>query len=422
MSLPIRHLPVFQNWDCHVCGNCCKEYIVTITPEERARIEQQPWEGDEVVGGHPLFRKVGPYWARRDQLNLRPDGSCVFLSESGRCRIHERFGYAAKPLPCRLFPFVLVPLGDHWRVGMRFACPSTAANKGRNIPQHSDALREFANELALREGLDKTPGKQQRPPLLKKGQRVAWADLLRFVQALVQIVRDPNDRIERRIRKGIALADLCRQARFDQVSGNRLGEFLQMLRISLEEEVPLEPALVAEPRRIGRLLFRQVAAIFTRKDRGPDKGLPQRHRLALMLAAWKFARGQGKVPRLHAKMAEATFEEIERTRVALTPEAEKTLERYYVIKIDSLQFCGAAQFGLPFWEGLELLFLTFPIVLWLVRILYHLPPEEAVCQALTIVDDHFGYNRVLSSSRQRLVLNLLTRSGDLSRLVAWYSR
>ncbi|HEV8058472.1 MAG TPA: YkgJ family cysteine cluster protein, partial [Gemmataceae bacterium] len=158
MSLPIRHLPVFQNWDCHVCGSCCKEYVVAITPEERARIEAQSWEGDEVVGGRPLFRKIGRFWSRQDTLNHREDGSCVFLSEAGRCRIHERFGYAAKPLPCRLFPFALVPVGDHWRVSLRFACPSTAANKGRNITLHADSLKGFADELATREGFARSPG------------------------------------------------------------------------------------------------------------------------------------------------------------------------------------------------------------------------------------------------------------------------
>ena len=35
MSFPIRHLPVLQNWDCHVCGTCCKEYQVEVSPEEK---------------------------------------------------------------------------------------------------------------------------------------------------------------------------------------------------------------------------------------------------------------------------------------------------------------------------------------------------------------------------------------------------
>src|SRR6516162_6903964 len=140
MALPILHLPVVQNWDCHVCGTCCKEYQVPVTDEERRRLEDQGWASDPEIGGRPLFKKRGPWWSRRYYLNHRPDGSCVFLSEQGRCRVHERFGYETKPLPCRLFPFVLVPTGDHWSVGVRFACPSAALNKGRAVPEHQADL------------------------------------------------------------------------------------------------------------------------------------------------------------------------------------------------------------------------------------------------------------------------------------------
>jgi len=185
MSLPVRHLPVLQNWDCHVCGSCCKEYLVTITDEERKRILSQEWDGDPVIAGLPLFKKRGPWWRRRYQLNHRSDGSCVFLSPEGRCRIHERFGYETKPLPCRLFPFVLIPAGDHWRVGIRFACPSAASNKGRPTKAHDDSLRRFASELAVREGLEITPAGFRQPlPRLQVGQRLEWPDLLRFVRTL----------------------------------------------------------------------------------------------------------------------------------------------------------------------------------------------------------------------------------------------
>src|SRR5262249_10900830 len=126
MSLPIRTLPVLQNWDCHVCGTCCKEYQVTVSDDERRRIEAQGWDRATDLGGLARFVRRGWLWMRRYTLNHGADGSCVFLSENGRCRIHERHGYEAKPLPCRLFPFVLVPTSDHWRVGMRFACPSAA--------------------------------------------------------------------------------------------------------------------------------------------------------------------------------------------------------------------------------------------------------------------------------------------------------
>src|SRR5208282_2149874 len=101
MSLPIRHLPVIQNWDCHVCGNCCKEYVVTITDEERQRIEAQGWDGDPELGGMPPVIKSGPWWSRQYRLNHREDGSCVFLTEDGRCRIHAKYGFETKPLACR---------------------------------------------------------------------------------------------------------------------------------------------------------------------------------------------------------------------------------------------------------------------------------------------------------------------------------
>jgi len=419
----IRHLPVVQNWDCHVSGCCCKEYQVTLTDEERRRIEAQGWDSQTDLGGLPPFIKSGPWWKRRYQLTGRGDGSCVFLSDQGRCRIHERFGYEAKPLPCRLFPFVLVPVADHWRVGLRFACPSAAANKGRPLPEHDDALKDFAAELAVREGLQAAhAGAIVRAPALQGRQRVEWPDLLRFVQALQTILNTRRDRLERRVRKWLALANLCRQARFDEVTGGRLVEFLNLLAASVEAETPANPKALKPPSWIGRLLFRQALALFTRKDQGPNRGSATGSRLALLAAASRFALGRGTVPRLHAWLPETTFERIEAATGSLPEEAEQILERYYAIKLGSIQFCGSAYFGLSFWDGLEALCLTFPVILWTARSFADLPRTEAVLRALSIVDDHFGFNRMLATQRQRLSTRFLVRLHELEKLIAWYSR
>jgi lysine-N-methylase len=422
MPPPIRHLPVVQNWDCHVCGTCCKEYLVTLSDEERQKIEAHDWSNDPVVGGRPLFSKSGPWWNRRYHLNHREDGSCVFLSEEGRCRIHERFGYATKPLPCRLFPFVLVPTGDHWRVGVRFACPSAADNKGRAVSAHEPALKEFAVELARREGLQPQPEGIIPPPRLQRGQRVDWSDLLRFVSPLLVLLRDRNDRLELRWRKCLALANLCREARFTDVKGKRLDEFLDLLVAGLPDEVPTDPTKVAAPNWVGRILFRQAVALFTRKDHGPNRGIARQGRLALLAAAWRFARGTGPLPRMHALIPETTFEQIEAASIPLSPAAEAILERYYTIKVESVQFCGPSNFHHPFWEGLEMLALTLPIIRWVSRALTNLSETDAIARALTIVDDHFGFNRVLRSRRQRVSFNILARTGELQKLLAWYGK
>ena len=43
-------------------------------------------------------------------------------------------------------------------------------------------------------------------------------------------------------------------------------------------------------------------------------------------------------------------------------------------------------------------------------------------KALTVVDDHFGFNKILATYRQRTGFRILARQGELARLIAWYSR
>lgn len=423
MAFPLRHLPVVQNWDCHVTGTCCKEYLVTVTDEERKRIAAQGWDPETDLGGHEAFRRSGPVWARRYHLNHRADGSCVFLSDQGRCRIHERHGYETKPLPCRLFPFVLVPAGDHWRVGLRYACPSAAANKGRALPEHNAELAVFAAQLAQRENLQPRPdGSLAAPPRLDNGQRLGWPDLLLIVESLLSLLRNRRDSLERRWRKCLALSGQLRQIRFEQLQGAGLGDTLRLLETAVDGETPAIPHQLPAPSWVGRVLFRQAAALYTRKDHGPNRGMAGQGRIALFQAALRFARGTGPVPRMHRLIPEASFAQAEEPRGALNNQAEEVLERYYAIKVGSLQFCGAASFGLPFWEGLDALALTLPVILWVSRLYRDIPREEAVTRALTIVDDHFGFNRVLATLRQRLSFQILARRGELARLIAWYSR
>src|SRR5262245_14959672 len=305
MPMPVRSLPVLQKWDCRGCTDCCREYAVHVTDEERTRIEGQGWADDPAVGGRVLFEK-----AKGGGMKLAhgPDGACVFLDEAGRCRIHAKFGPEAKPLACRVYPFVLVPVGDHWRVGLRFACPSAAEDFGRPLSAHQTDLQAYANALERRENV---AARSADPPPLQAGQAVTWSDLFRFAQALRQLVRDRSAPLERRLRKCLALAALCRKARFDKVNGPRLGEFLEVVGNAIEAEVPADAAAVPPPSWVGRVLFRQAAALYARKDTGRHRGISARGRVALLGAAWRFARGAGRVPRVHSLMPETTFDAAE---------------------------------------------------------------------------------------------------------------
>src|SRR5436305_246132 len=131
---------------------------------------------------------------------------------------------------------------------------------------------------------------------------------------------------------------------------------------------------------------------------------------------------RGTVPRIHAWLPEITFEEIEASASALSPAVEQTLERYYRVKIESMQFCGVAHFGMSFWDGFEALALTLPAILWLMRALAPLSREEAAVRALGMVDHNFGFFGALGGVRQRVAQCVLVQRGELDRLIGWYSR
>lgn len=418
MPLPVRSLPVVQNWDCHGCSHCCRTYHVRVTDEEEKRIEGQGWEADPAVNDVERVvydRRAGGY-----RLNHRADGACVFLGPDNRCRIHAKFGPGGKPLACRLYPFVFTPAGDHWRIGVRFACPSAAKNKGRPLDRHAAELKEYAGLLeAGRSAAELATS----PPPLGPGQAVDWPDLHRFARAVTGLVAADGP-IEKNLRTVLALAAVCRRAKFETVTGAKLNEFLGLITPAVAEEVPAAAA-VPRPGWVGRTVFRQVVALYARKDIGHDKGeMARRGVLARAAAAWRFARGTGRVPKLHGLIPETTFAAAEEPAGPLSAESERLLTRYYRVKTESLQFCGPANFRMGFWDGLDALVLTFPAVMWLSRVLAAggRPRDEAVHLALRIVDDNFGFNPLLGAARQVWSLRLLDAKGELPKLVAWYTR
>jgi lysine-N-methylase len=111
-------IPPIQNWSCHGCTDCCRNHLlVQLLPEDKQRIEKQGWTpADGVDPGSMIVAEDGQF-----RLGHQSDGACVFLDPSGRCRIHAKFGEAAKPLACRFYPLVVHPAGQKLVVGLRFS-------------------------------------------------------------------------------------------------------------------------------------------------------------------------------------------------------------------------------------------------------------------------------------------------------------
>ena len=140
MTLPIRIPPVVERWDCRGCGRCCRTVLVSLGEEDVARLRSQRWDQHPEFRGVPVMVRQS-WWRKGYRLATTRRNECVFLTPEKRCRIHELYGEAAKPLLCRLFPFQLTPLGDYANVTLRRHCPSAAADLGRTMEEHLPAAR-----------------------------------------------------------------------------------------------------------------------------------------------------------------------------------------------------------------------------------------------------------------------------------------
>lgn len=420
-TVSLTMLPVIQRWDCHTCGSCCKEYQVRLSPDEAARVVALAGEMSQELGGLAPVRKVGRF-SPSFFLNNTGDGSCVFLGEGGRCKLHERHGYESKPLPCRLFPWVLIPQGAKWTVGVRFACPSAAENRGRPMPAHTPELEAFAAELVAREGICRQPdGSWTGPPLFSGRQRATWAQFDLVRRTLLEGLENSASLTETLVRalRWIGLLKSVRQVELLDLPA--FGELGAILWNQTGVDFPAVAARPVErPDSLARLLFRQCAAVHTRKDHGPKQGVARRGPISRLSAILRFSAGAGKVPRLHGWMPDAMFEDAELPGFQWDQDCGEILKRYYRIKINAGQFAGNVHYRMSVCDGFASLAMTYPIICWITRLGKAPQSRENLIKAISIVDDHFGFNRVLGGLSQRVFLSVLAGSGRLEQLIRWY--
>ena len=100
-----------MNFACQRCGACCriKDGIVRVSEAEISRIAAYLGvsEADFIARETDLAPD-----RKTLMLKSQADGSCVYLTDDNRCRIHD-----VKPDKCRTFPF------EWMNVDSRDVCP-----------------------------------------------------------------------------------------------------------------------------------------------------------------------------------------------------------------------------------------------------------------------------------------------------------
>jgi lysine-N-methylase len=421
-------LPVFQHFDCHSCGHCCRDAVVNVTSAERDAVVAAGWE--ERMSGETLFVDYRFGGRRLIRIAQRAGGQCIFLAEDGRCRLHAETGLATKPLACRLYPFVPVPGVGSIRLDMRFDCPSVAANRGRSLSTKRSEVAALARETNV---------EIEAGVLAWGGLRLTAEEADALVAAFDACLTERKLALRRRIAAAAHLLDLLLTIRPGRVRGKQFAELMQLLIADAIEQAR-ESAVQAAPvlRGGGRgslassrtqRLFRQWLFLHTIADDAAELACGPLERLR---RSWRrygqsrcFAAGEGVVPRVRADWPVMTFEQL----AAIAPPDDEALEpliRAMRVKLQAHAFAGPAYFGYDLLPGLTALMLLPALVGWMARVQavcggHNAVSADDLLEGLRQVHRTFAVSPVFARISERLRLRALAGPGVTAALGAIYS-
>jgi lysine-N-methylase len=415
MTLPIHIPAVVERWDCHGCGLCCRAVIVPLSDEDVARLRSQHWDQ------HPDYRRVRimvrqGLWKPRYRLALNKQNECVFLTPERRCRIHELYGEAEKPLLCRMFPFQLVPLEKFAHVTLRRHCPSAAADQGHTLKEQLPTLRELARKQP-------PVGAPTAPPALIPQRRGSWNEFLGVAERLERMMLDQRFPLVRRLAHGLKFCDLLETCRLHRLSSERLHDLLEMLENSALDEAGALFRQRRPPGLAGSLLFRQTVLEYVRLH--PKYIIRQswRERWRLIVLAAAFARGRGRLPAIHPCFPPNTFEALDEPLGSLPADVLRPLEAYFEAAAASKQYAVLSRRQWSLVESFRALALSYAVAMWMLRLSSGpRPPETADVAGVVGAIDRGQSYAALAGRRHRSRTASLARLGELPRLVAWYAR
>lgn len=383
--------------------------FIEVTPEEKARIEKQGWTPSEGVDPSAMIVPHGATF----RLGHRADGACVFLDGS-KCRIHSRFGEAAKPRACRLFPLAFQPCGNKLLAGLRFSCPSAAANAGPPLTGQTAELRVLAG-LVVPENFGDIPA-----PSIAGNAPLDWPDFLRFVSRLDDILVQCQP-LAAGLRACLRWLALIRSAQFDQITGPEANDILAALTKSAIEEARKRPG---PPTGLGWMLFRSHLSNYIRTDTVADINASPRRRLVLLLNLVRFVAGL-KVA-LDGQDRPIVWTETLGSFGPVPADAEAILTRFFRFKIQTLHFCGSGYYGMSLMEGFWHLALLYPVILWLARRQALSEGRRNIAapdilRAIQLADHPHGYSPALDRAAARRIVRILHHRGEIQRLGALFS-
>jgi Fe-S-cluster containining protein len=191
----------WARFGCTMCGSCCGGHNVgPVSPQILEGLAEvaDDLENDitrERFSEKGLFFGLPTGPRESSAMCHAASGSCVFLDDGGRCRIHARLGGDKKPLPCRVFPWELVVTPTGVRVAVQRECRDFSAATAGHQPLISEACTDGGEVETLVNALASAGGLPSAKPIpvLRGAELDTWADYERLEDELLGVVASGTD-------------------------------------------------------------------------------------------------------------------------------------------------------------------------------------------------------------------------------------
>ncbi len=411
-----------QQYTCKQCARACRTFLVPLRMGEAQAIGKlRDWRGE--LGVSELFVKNKQVRPAGQVLAKQANGRCVFLGDDNLCEIHRHHGYQAKPLACRLYPFVLSPVAGRLRVGLRFDCPAVCENAGRKLADHYKGIDDIATELVPKNATVE----RAVAPELASGRRLSDDQFERINETFLRMASSNALTIYQRL---IWINEFVNHLVRIKKTDIPIADFVDLLKL-------FEGGLLAElhqcrgnrespPIKVRKMLGQIFFLLCQTTIQGtPKTGLLEilRHRVEVLRFMRQLSDLNGVLPRLHTDWPDCSLTDLEGSFGDWPAEVQEMIERFLVCRIGGALYCGPNFYNYNMVDGMRTLLLGVIAIGWTMRIhalkngreCLELPDAHA---AVMTVDGNLGYAPALGQGPARLRMSYL--APHLSHLIDWY--
>ncbi|MDQ7778263.1 MAG: YkgJ family cysteine cluster protein [Planctomycetota bacterium] len=188
-------LPLGARFNCALCGECCKRWDITFSEREFAELKARDWVSlfPELAGEVLFEREKRDRWfgPRTYRFALQENKACAFLeADSGKCRMHARFGGNIKPLVCRFFPFTFTEASVGTFVGLRFNCPAVVAGSGQSLEAQREDILGLVKALRKSRPLPASGAPAATSEIFfTRRQKLWWSEIVEIESHLLRALR-----------------------------------------------------------------------------------------------------------------------------------------------------------------------------------------------------------------------------------------